>query len=95
MFKSRLAVPGGLDGLHPQGSGGFQLLTAAVAHIQAFFRSDAQPSQAGAVDGRVGLADTLLPGQARGIKIGKQLASPDELCFLGKAVSNQPDADAP
>ena len=71
VFKSRLAVPGGLDGLDSQAPGRFQLETAAVAHIQAVFRGDAEPAQAGAVDGRVGLAGTLLPGEAGHIKIAR------------------------
>ena len=95
VFKSRLAVPGGLDSLDSQAPGRFQLETAAVAHIQAVFRGDAEPAQSGAVDGRVGLADTLLPGQAGRIKIGKQLAFPDERCLLGEAVGDEADSDAP
>ena len=95
VFKGRLAVPGGLDGLQSQAPGRFQLETATVAHIQAVFRGDAEPAQAGAVDGRVGLADTLLPGEAMGIKIGKQHAFPDELSLLGEAVGDEADSDAP
>ena len=44
---------------------------------------------------RVGLADTLLPGEAMGIKIGKQLAFPDGRCLLGEAVGDEADSDAP
>lgn len=95
MFKGRLAVPGGLDGLDSQAPGRFQFETAAVAHIQAVFRGDAEPAQAGAVDGRVGLPGALLPGQAGGIEVRKQPAFPDERCLLGEAVGDEADSDAP